>query len=72
MADSRRTAMRCSSPVGLGGTARADALRFRDGGRGTVRCFPAMVLPLTLGFLPCELFPPRDRHVDVALVYDEP
>ena len=43
--------MRCASPLGLGGTVLADALRFREGDRGTMRCFLAMVFPLPLGFL---------------------
>ena len=58
--------MRCASPLGLGGTGRADALRFREGGRGTVRCFLAMALPLQSGFPAGEVFPPLDRHVNVG------
>ena len=57
--------MRCASPLGLGGTGRADALRFREGGRGTVRCFLAMALPLQSGFPAREVFPPFHRYVDV-------
>ena len=66
MADRRRTAIRCASPLGLGGTGPADALRFREGGRGTVRCFLAMALPLPCGFPAGEVFPPLDRHIDVG------
>ena len=58
--------MRCSSPLGLGGTDRADAVRFREGGLGTVRCFLAMAFPLQSGFPAGEILPPLDRYVDVS------
>ena len=59
--------MRSSSPLGLGGTGRADALRFRVGGRGTfVRSFLAMAFSLPCCFLTREVFPPLDRHIDVS------
>ena len=58
--------MRCASPLGLGGTVLADAVRFREGGRGTVRCFLAMAFPLQSGFPASKVFPPPDRHIDVS------
>ena len=58
--------MRCASPLGLGGTGLADALRFREGGRGTMRCFLAMAFPLPLGFPASEVFPSCHRHIDVG------
>ena len=58
--------MRSSSPLGLGGTGRADALRFREGGRGALRYFPAMAFPLPCCFLTGEVFPPFHRHIDVG------
>ena len=58
--------MRCSSPLGLGGTVLADALRFREGGLGTVRCFLSMAFRHALGFPARKVFPPCHRHVDVS------
>ena len=59
--------MRSSSPLGLGGTGRADGLRFRVGGRGTfVRSFLAMAFSLPCCFLTREIFPPHDCHVDIS------
>ena len=59
--------MRSSSPLGLGGTGRAEALRFRVGGRGTfVRSFLAMAFSLPCCFLTREILPPLDRYVDVG------
>ena len=63
--------MRCASPLGLGGTGLVDALRFREGGRGTVRCFLAMAFPLQSGFPAGEILPPLDRYVDVSRLYLE-
>ena len=56
------------------GTGRTEGLRFREGGRGTARCLPAMAFPLPCCFLAGEVFPLglcRPRYLLVTLVSGE-
>ena len=64
-----RAAIETPSPLparAWGGTGRTEGLRFREGGRGTARCLPAMAFPLPCCFLAGEVFPPFHRHVNVG------